>query len=432
MVLAAGLLAGAACDATEPQRPGRPDPAVAAELRALVVPITEGFRFDPIIELAAERQVVLLGEATHGTDEFYRTRALISRRLVEEHGFDSIVLEADWPAVARVDRYIRGEGSDASAGQALAEFQRFAVWMWRNQAFAELVEELRALNATRAPADQVRLFGMDLYSPIESGAAVVRFLDLHDPAAARAAERAYTCLVAASSFQRAANDPSCAEAVAEPLAEVTRLADQPGGFSALQNARVAVNAERYYRLTRGGSPSSWNHRDRHMVSTLVAIEEELRAARGEVRQIVWAHNSHLGDARATAMSDRGEVNVGQLARELWDAEVLTVGFTTYTGTVFAAPAWGAPGQVYDVRPGRADSIEGWFHAVGVPAFVLITDRPGVAALLPRMLERAIGVIYRPSTELQSHYFAANIAAQFDAVIHFDTARALVPLDRAAR
>jgi erythromycin esterase-like protein len=380
--------------------------------------------FEPVLDLTRDARFVLLGESSHGTDEFYQARAHISRALVTEQGFDAVVLEADWPSAARVDRYVRGLGSDASAAAALSGFTRFPRWMWQNAPFAELVDDLRAHNASRPAHEQVRVFGMDLYSLEESRDRVVAYLDAHDPMAARQARSAYACFGAG---------------VVRALERLHR-AGRDGAFTALGDARVVQNAEGYYRIAAGleAGASSWNRRDRHMIDTLTAIEDHLSKQRRHPRLIVWAHNSHLGDARATEMSLRGEHNVGQLARERWGDAVVNVGFTTYHGQVRAAPTWNGSDRAYDINPGRPDSIEHLLHEVskarGLPAFVLVLEDAAadVREALPPLLQRAIGVIYRPDTERQSHYFEASLADQFDAVIHFDRTRAVEPVGSARR
>jgi erythromycin esterase-like protein len=425
--------------------------AFADRLRAVVQPLHGGDDdYDRLLEAARDARFVLLGEASHGTHEFYRERARITRRLIAEHGFAAVGVEADWPAAHRVSRYVRGAGDDGTAVEALADFRRFPAWMWRNADVLDFVGWLRAHNDGRAERDRVGFFGLDLYSLHESMDAVLAYLDKVDPDAARRARERYAC------FESFADDPqayghaaslsvtaSCEDEVVGQLLELRRraadLAQRDGRvardefFQAEQNARTVRNAEQYYRTMFRGHVESWNLRDRHMVETLEAVAADLERAGRPAKVVVWAHNSHLGDARATEMSERDELNVGQLVRERYGRDALLVGFTTYTGTVTAASDWGAPAERKQVRPALRGSYEALFHEVGVPRFVLrLLDDAGIADELARpRLQRAIGVIYRPGSERASHYFHARLAQQFDAVLHFDVTRAVEPLERSA-
>lgn len=420
---------GAAAACSRPPRPVEPVAATprAVELADLVVPITVASSAEFVASARGDDRIVLLGEATHGSDEFYRARAAISLALVQDHGFAAITFEADWHAMERVDRYVRGEGEDRAAAEALEDFQRSARWMWRNEAFAAFVEDVRRHNLARSPRERVRLFGMDIYGSVHSADRVVAFLARHDAEAGRLAREGYRCLAYARGRAFAPGDDRCAHRVAAPLAAVERLADRDGAFSALQHARAARSAEVYYRLAQRPTSESWNHRERHMLGVLVAIDGELARERGEVRQLAWAHNSHMGDARATDFVRSQRLSLGQLARERWGDAVTIVGFTTFDGTVFAAPAQAHGGRIDDVRPARADSIEAHFHRVGLSAFALDLRTPEARALLPRLRQRAIGVIYLPDSELQSHSLHARITEQFDLVLHFDRTQAIVPL-----
>ena len=435
-----------------------------AALRAASIPLGEGDdRHDAILDLVGDARFVLLGEASHGTHDFYFERAAITRRLVRERGFTAIVVEGDWPDAYRVNRYVRGRGDDRSAGDALSGFRRFPQWMWRNTVVADFVEWLRGHNASRsdgrgdgATGDGVGFYGMDLYSLHTSIESVLCYLDAIDADAARRARSRYACFdhfgaepqaygyAAASGITE-----TCEDAVVRQLVELQRLsasADQSEVgdavaetlFSAAQNARLVANAERYYRSMFRGRVSSWNLRDRHMAETLEAIVEHLDRDGTPAKVIVWAHNSHLGDARATEMGRGGELNVGQLARERFgDDAVRLIGFSTYTGTVTAADDWDEPGRRMRVREGMVGSYERLLHEVGLPRFILPLRGSGQEveearrALATPRLERAIGVIYRPGTERMSHYFHASLPAQFDAVIHLDETSALIPLEREA-
>jgi erythromycin esterase-like protein len=401
--------------------------------------------YDELLKLIGDSPVVLLGEASHGTHEFYRERALITKRLIEERGFAAVAVEADWPDAYRVNRYVQGANDDPDAEQALAGFERFPTWMWRNAEVLDFVGWLRAHNAdAERPAG---FYGLDLYSLFRSIGAVIEYLDDVDPAAATLARQRYACFEGHAESQaygysvaRGVSEP-CREAVVRQLIELQRnaaaylrrdgFAAENDQFYAEENARVVLNAEAYYRTMFDGAAASWNLRDRHMADALDRLITHLGRHRKATRIVVWAHNSHIGDARQTEIAARGELNLGQLARERWGRKAVLVGFTTYDGTVSAAPRWDAPVERKRVRPARLDSYEALFHQVGIPAFWLsLRHATGSGRALRQVrLERAIGVIYRPETELASHYFRARLAGQFDAVIHIDRTRAVEPLER---
>jgi erythromycin esterase-like protein len=396
--------------------------------------------WDELLHRIGDARFVLLGESTHGTHEFYRARAEITKRLIVERGFAAVAVEADWPDARRIDRYVRGETPGRDAEEALAGFERFPTWMWRNRDVLAFAEWLAAHNETLAPAARVGFHGLDLYSLHRSIAAVLRYLDRTDPEAARRARERYGCFdhfgddpqvygqVASYTL-----DPPCEDAVVRQLTELL-AAGEPDVvprelFDAQQNARVVRNAERYYRSMFAGRVNSWNLRDRHMMEVLERIAEHLGRDGARAKLAVWAHNSHLGDARQTEMADRGELNLGQLVRQRYGEESFLVGFTTSTGTVTAATNWDEPPQVKRVRTPLPGSYEARFHALGVASFLVpFLGEPPVAELDGPQLERAIGVIYRPETERLSHYFDARIDRQFDAVVHFDVTRAVEPLD----
>jgi erythromycin esterase-like protein len=400
--------------------------------------------YDPLLQSIGECQVVLLGEASHGTHEFYRERALITRRLIEEKGFNAVAIEGDWPDAYRVHRFIRGSGNDANAREALGDFTRFPAWMWRNLDVLDFIEWLRDFNQTIEPRqDRVGFYGLDLYSLHASIRAVLDYLDRVDPEGAQRARHRYACFDHfgedtqtygyATTFGLAEN---CEAEVVQQLVEMRRraadLASRDGSVDpddylfAEQNARLIQNAERYYRAMFADHAESWNVRDRHMAETL----ESLRRNRKGAKIVVWAHNSHLGDARATEMSTRGEINLGQLARERFSHEVFLLGFTTHAGEVTAASDWDAPAERKNVRPALAGSYEALFHRARMPAFLLsLRDDQARRALTRPLLERAIGVIYRPETERLSHYFRAQLPGQFDAIIHIDRTTALIPFER---
>jgi erythromycin esterase-like protein len=425
---------------------------LAERIREAAHPLTgDAADYDPLLEMIGDARIVLLGEATHGTHEFYRERARITRRLIEEKGFTAVAVEADWPDAYRVNRYIRGINDDTSPDEALSGFKRFPTWMWRNDDVVELVTWLREYNASRAPnATQVGFYGLDLYSLFTSIEEVLKYLEEVDPDAARRARYRYSCFghfgEDSQAYGYAAEfglAPSCEDQAVQQLMDLQRRAaelSQRDGripedefFHAEQNARLVRNAEEYYRTMFRGRISSWNLRDSHMAETLDALVEHFGDKGINPKIVVWEHNSHIGDARATDMGDAGEWNVGQLARERWGRDAFLVGFTTHSGTVTAASDWGAPAERKRVRPALTGSYEALLHGVGIPNFLLpLRDADGVASELePRRLERAIGVIYVPQTERISHYFHAKLPAQFDAVIHWDETRALHPLERTA-
>ncbi len=407
--------------------------------------------YDPLIELIGNARYVLLGEATHGTHEFYKARAELTQRLVAEKNFTVLAWEADWPDALRVNRYIRKTGQDADAEESLRGFQRFPTWMWRNADVLDLIGWLRKHNS-RLPAlaSKAGVYGLDLYSLHASMNAVIRYLEKTDPEAAKEARIRYSCFECFGDHPQAYgltasqhHSLSCEDEVVKQLVELQRHASdylsRDGRmaadelFFAEQNARVAKSAEQYYRAMYHGRPNTWNLRDTHMVDTLDNLIQHLEHQGERPKAIVWAHNSHLGDARATQMGERGELNVGQLMRERHGSETVLVGFTTYTGTVTAASDWGGAAECKRVRPGMEDSYERLLHDAGLPKFLLVIrgDRDLMDQLKPVHLERAIGVIYRPETERWSHYFEASLSQQFDAVIHFDETRAVEPLERTA-
>ncbi|HSK72267.1 MAG TPA: erythromycin esterase family protein [Pyrinomonadaceae bacterium] len=405
---------------------------------------------DEILSLVGDAKFVLLGEASHGTHEFYKFRAEISKRLIKEKNFSAVAVEADFPDAYRVNRYIRGIGSDETGLDALGDFDRFPLWMWRNTDVLDLIGWLRAYNEHLHLNDRIGFYGIDLYSLHASMEAVLGYLEEVDPEAARRARYRYSCFEDfgenSQAYGYAASfnlNRSCEDEVINQLVDLRRRAfdymNRDGFiardeyFYAEQNARLVKNAEEYYRSMFQGRVSSWNLRDRHMTETLHALSSHLETQDLPSKIIVWAHNSHLGDASATDMSERGEWNVGQLAREKFGREnVRLIGFTTHTGTVTAATNWDEPAQLKRVRPGMKDSYELLFHQTEIPRFFLnLHDKKLRAAINKPLLERAIGVIYRPETERVSHYFYADLPEQFDGVIHFDETRAVEPLDRAA-
>ncbi len=405
--------------------------------------------YDPLMDLIGDSRFVLIGEASHGTHEFYRERAEITKRLIQEKGFTAVAIEADWPDAYRVNRYVRDISDDATSNDALAGFDRFPTWMWRNTVVVNFVDWLREYNnSLPQTATKVGFYGLDLYSLNTSIKAVLGYLDKVDPEAAKRARYRYSCLEHygedTQSYGYAASfglTESCQKQVVKELLELQRRAgeysqrdDQVAEdefFYAEQNARLVKNAEEYYRSMFQARVSSWNLRDRHMAETLDHLVAHLDRHGSRTKVVLWAHNSHLGDARATEMGAGGELNVGQLVRERYGQDAVLVGLSTYTGTVTAASNWGVSPERKRVRPGLEGSYEALFHETGMPRFLLTLrdDSKVVTALRERRLERAIGVIYLPGTERLSHYFHAQLANQFDAVLHFDETRAIEPLER---
>lgn len=402
--------------------------------------------YDRVVDGVGDAQVVMLGEATHGTREFYRARALITRRLIREKGFNAVAVEADWPDALRVSRFVLGkDGPDGDGRTALGDFRRFPRWMWRNPEVLAFVNWLRQHNAGQR--DGVGFYGLDLYSLRASMEAVVQYLADVDPAAEERARHRYAC------FDHVRDDPqayayraklglarSCEDDVVEQMLELQRASArylQTGSahdgdelFYAQQNARVARNAEAYYRSMFGDRHDSWNLRDTHMMETLEALRAHLESTQGApAKVVVWAHNSHIGDASATELGREGELNLGQLARErLGINRVALVGFTTHTGTVTAASSWGGTASAKTVVPSLPDSFERLFHDSGVGDFLLDANALEMVFDDIERLQRAIGVIYLPATERLSHYFSSRIARQFDMVVHLDQTSALQPLD----
>jgi erythromycin esterase-like protein/predicted phosphoribosyltransferase len=400
--------------------------------------------YDDLIERATRARFVLVGEASHGTREFYRERVEITQRLIAEAGYTAVAIEADWPDAYRVNRFVRGTSDDRTGEEALADFRRFPVWMWRNVEVAEFVTLLREYNdALAAGSQKVGFYGLDLYSLRRSMELVVEYLDHVDSAAAQRARERYAC------FDQFGRDPQiyaydaglagaepCEQQAVQQLVELQYMArqnargnghiDADGHFFAEQSARLVVDAEEYYRAMFRAGAESWNLRDRHMAETLDELVAHLEATSGPTKVVVWAHNSHLGDERATELAQAGQLNLGQLMREKHGDETLLVGFTTYEGTVTAASEWAGPAERKRVPRALPGSWEELFHEYDLDRCRI---EPG--ELRGRRLERAIGVVYRPETERVSHYFHARLADQFDAVIHIDETHALEPLERSS-
>jgi erythromycin esterase-like protein len=402
-------------------------------------PIEDAETFGTMFDRFADAKVVLLGEASHGTSEFYRARAAITRRLVERHGFSIVAVEADWPDAARIDAYVRHRPVEPMDDDT---FARFPTWMWRNEEVADLMNWMREHNKDLPEERRVEFRGLDVYSLNSSIREVLTYLDRVDPEAGKEARGRYGCLSPWQSdparYGRAVvtgQKRSCDQALLRQLQHLleNRLdylkADgSEEFFDAVQNARIVHAAEHYYRIMYQGSTESWNLRDRHMFDTLQRVLDR----RGEgARAIVWAHNSHIGNAAATAMGWQGEFNIGELCRTAYRDEAVLIGFGTDRGTVAAASDWDEPMEIKQVRPARPDSHERVFRETGLGCFLTDwrrEDRRDLKDVLSRpRLERAIGVVYRPETELYSHYFEAILAEQFDAFVWFEDTRAVTPL-----
>ena len=395
----------------------------------------------PLLERVGDARLVLLGEATHGTSEFYRMRERISRELIVKKGFRFIAIEGDWPDAARVDHYVRHLEYPPSEWTA---FARFPTWMWRNNEVRDFVNWLREHNAGAKHEARVAFHGLDLYSLYVSIRSVLNYLDQVDPEAAKVARQRYGCLTpwqgdpatyghAALTGSYRTCEPHVVRALKELLEKRVAYTEHDGErfFDAVQNARLVTNAERYYRIMYYGSRASWNLRDEHMFTTL----KNLLAFYGTgSKAIVWAHNSHVGDSAATEMALRGEHNIGHLCRQEFGGSAYLVGFGTNSGTVAAASDWDGPMEIKKVQPALPKSYERLCHASGHPRFMLglrnraeLTSAQGLGK---PQLERAIGVVYRPETERASHYFQAILPRQFDEYVWFDDTRAVTPFDTA--
>jgi len=406
-------------------------------------------KYKSLLEKIADSRFVVIGEGSHGTKEFYQTRIEITRELIQKKGFMAVVIEADWPDAYGIHRYIKGKGQETNAYDSLKEISRFPLWMWRNKSIFPFIDWLKEFNASISnPDKQIGFYGMDLYSLNASISAVIDYLKVVDPQAAERAKERYSCFdsmgVEPQNYGYLTNigiKKHCIKEVIDQLMELQHHAmeycrkngidKEDAYFFATQNARVVKNAEKYYRSMFEGQVSSWNIRDRHMVETLDILADHLEERFNKpAKMVVWAHNSHLGDARATEMGERGEVNVGQLMREQHSSTTYSIGFSTFEGTVSAADNWDEPVKCKTVNPGLEGSFEHVFHDLQYPQFLLDlrkNDKLEHYLNIPR-LQRAIGVIYRPESERMSHYFLTHLPYQFDAVIHIDSTSAVEPLD----
>lgn len=419
-----------------------PSPArtLADCLLDIATPLEHAGDLDPLLDRIGDARIVMLGEATHGTSEFYTWRTEITRRLVLEKGFSFLAVEGDWPDCYRVNRFVKARpGSGDSAQAVLHDFARWPTWMWANREVADLVHWLRDLNAQRPEPARVGFYGLDVYSLWESMAAVIEYLERMDPEAAAVARRAYTCFepyqedVQEYARATALVPTSCEDAAIAILRELRRKAPdykadgEEGYFVAEQNALITRNAELYYRTMVRGGPASWNLRDTHMMETLDRL---LAFHGGGARAIVWAHNTHVGDARFTDMAQADMVNLGQLARESNPADqVALVGFGTWQGTVIAAEEWGAPMRRLTVPPAREGSTEALLHATGMGDLLLTfhPDREACGGLEQRRGHRAIGVVYDPARERWGNYVPTILPRRYDAFLYVDRSQAVDPL-----
>ncbi|HEX8262842.1 MAG TPA: erythromycin esterase family protein [Allosphingosinicella sp.] len=443
LLLAAALALPAMLAGSEGRPTASARPIPAALVQSLRPVAGADSDYSDLFAAAAGARRILLGESTHGTHEYYRERARITERLIRTHGVTAVAIEGDWSATQRVNLYVRGLGSDRSAEQALRGFTNFPQWMWANGDFREFVERLRALNLERPPEQRVGLYGMDVYDLFDAAEAVQAYLKRTAPEAARAAARHYRCFARFGrdrwAYGVATRDPrrACRTQAEAVRAELRRLpvpsdpAERESRFAALRSAASVAAAEEYFRTASAGS-LAWNVRDRHMADNVDEIADHVEAMSGRPAKVVmWAHNTHSGDARATFAADRGELNLGQLMRQRHGDAAFLIGFLSHSGTVFAAPEWDAPGRRHDMRPALPGSYSDLFHRAGLPAFsLLIRGNAAVSRhLAGPMLERAIGVVYLPSSERTAHYFEARLAEQFDAVVYFDRSKAVTPVRR---
>jgi erythromycin esterase len=407
----------------------------ADEVAAMALPLDEPADFDALLERAGQARVVLLGEASHGTHEFYRWRARLTRRLIDELGFSFVAVEGDWPDCARVDVAVRGlQAGPPDPHQALTEFARWPTWMWANEEVAEFSRWLRDRNLQLDEPDRVGFHGLDVYSLWESVREILDYLREHDPRRVPLALAAYQC------FEPYAEDPQryamgtrfvpagCEDEVVALLAAAREraAADGTGELGVWQNAEVVAGAERYYRAMVGGGPDAWNVRDRHMDATLDRL---LRHYGPGSKAVVWAHNTHIGDARGTTMAAAGMVNIGELARRRYGPDqVLLVGFGCDRGAVIAAEAWGAPMAVMPVPRARPGSLEAVLdEAAPARALFVFPERERVSLLDESLDHRAIGVVYDPRSERYGNYVPTRLGERYDAFCWFDRTQAVHPL-----
>ncbi|HCS64821.1 MAG TPA: erythromycin esterase [Cellvibrio sp.] len=401
--------------------------------------------YSSLVNLCANKPFILLGEATHGTQEFYQARCEITKQLILHHGLNLIAIEGDWPSAYRVNRYVHMQGTDTNANEALSDFKRFPLWMWRNTVVLEFVEWLRKYNENVPSAKQVGFYGLDMYSLYESVAAVLEYLDQVDPEAGLKAREYYSCLDHIGNrghygyaFE-STHQSSCKNDVIRVLVNLRERSlvyvnerdamSEDEQFQAEQNARLIQSAEGYYRQMLDSRVNTWNLRDSHMFETLDNLYHYVsNRLKSPAKIAVWEHNSHIGDARATYMRSIGQHNVGQLVRQDYGDDCKLIGFTTWSGTVTAASNWDGPAERKTVRKSLPNSIEDIFHRTHLDRFLLPMRGNIARAFQELYIERAIGVLYLPQSERTSHYFPCRLAIQFDAILHFDETTAIEPLD----
>jgi erythromycin esterase-like protein len=419
--------------------------AIRSTLDSLVgLPAHE--RFAPLLEQIGDASIVMLGEASYGTHQFQQTRAEITQLLIEEKAFNAVAIEADWVDTYRVHRYVQHLSQDQNAHEALNDFRYFPQWMWRNDDVAQFVEWLREQNQ-RLPIDaRIALYGLDLYSYYGAADAVMNYLDRIDREAAQEAGYRYSC------FEQFDQDPQQhgytagyglspqreEEAIAYAMARTQRRIEElrqsrelaaGDQLYAEEIERLIHKAEPYYREIFHGRNNGWNLRNRHLFDSLIMLINHLGKQNRKAKIVVWTHNAHLGDARFTEMSTRGELNLGQLVKETYADKACAIGFTTYNGTTAAASEWGGQVEQKQIRPALPESYEALFHSLYETAFSLNLHNPLIRERLGNArLERSIGAVYRPQTERISHYFYTQLSQQFDLVLHFDQTDAVIPLE----
>jgi len=412
-------------------------PRWSGEVLESALPLEHTGHLDPLLERTEDARFVLIGEASHGTHEYYTWRAELTKRLIAEQGVSFIAVEGDWPDCALLDRWVRG-AEPGSVEQVLGRFERWPTWMWANREVADFLTWLRAWNAERGPGEPVGFHGLDVYSLWQSLRAIMDYLEVHDGGAAATARRAWSCL------EPYDEDPqqyalatrvvptSCEEEIVELLQRLLHDGVPADGDAGMrldveQNAAVAAGAERYYRAMVRGGADSWNVRDVHMTDTLDRLIEHYGAGS---RAVVWEHNTHIGDARATDMADHGLVNVGQLVRERHlDEGVVLIGAGSHQGSVIAAPAWGEPLEEMEVPPARPGTHERLLHDAGLDQHLFVFPEHRTGWLEAWLGHRAIGVVYRPQLERAGNYVPTALGRRYDAFWYFDRTQALRPLLR---
>lgn len=417
-----------------------PDDEIIRSVREGGYPVAAVEDLGPLLDRIGDSRIVMLGEASHGTAEYYEWRTRISQRLIQEKGFTFIAVEGDWPDCYHVNRYVKAlPESGRSAREVLRVFERWPTWMWANEEIVELAEWLRGFNESQPLEQRAGFYGLDMYSLWESMDAVVKYLQEVDPDAVAAARRAYTCF---EPFSRDGQEyatatalvpTTCEDEAVRVLAALRSKASEytedgrDAYFDGEQNALVARSAEMYYRTMVRGGPESWNVRDRHMAETLRRLLEHHGP---DSKAIVWEHNTHIGDARAADMAASGMVNLGQLAREEYGVEdMVLVGFGSYEGSVIAGDHWGAPMERMQLPPARDGTYEQLMHEAGTEDRLLVfSEYRNLEPLLDRRGHRAVGVVYNPARERYGNYVPTVLALRYDAFLYLDTTQALHPLN----